>query len=121
MKINWLTLISLLIKIKIIFMQLLNKFKLKFCKMEEEYFNKNEWILELKRLNRDYATEFTSRFKPLILFKKEYTSFIDDSTKEMNNLDNKFDKTKINKFKEINEIRGNIIIKFIVLYKSNFF
>ena len=39
---------------------------------------------------------------------KEFTSFVDDSSKEMDKIERKFDKLRTNKFKEINEIKSNL-------------
>ena len=83
--------------------------------MEEESFNKKDWLINYKKLNRDYATEFNSRFKPLILFKKENTGFIDDCNRETTKMDNNLEKLRKNKTKEISDIKGKyyfIYVKF---------
>jgi hypothetical protein len=77
--------------------------------MEEEAFNKKEWILEYKKYSREFITEFTSRFKPLILFKKDFTSFIDDANREATKSESKYQKIKSNKIKEINDIKGKSV------------
>jgi hypothetical protein len=74
--------------------------------MEEECFVKKDWVLMFKKLARDYSTEYTSRFNPLVLFKKDFTSFIDDSNREATKADEKFAKLQRSKFKEIADIKG---------------
>ncbi|CAI2365033.1 unnamed protein product [Moneuplotes crassus] len=78
--------------------------------MEEESFNKRGWIQKFRNLHREYNQEDISKFKSLILFKKDFTSFIDDSNKEDDKKNNKFISLRKNKIKEVNNIK-KIVLK----------
>ena len=78
--------------------------------MEETNFDKREWIQTFKKYNREFNSEFISRFKPLILFKKDFTNFIDDSNREADKLNNKFITFKKNKVKELGQIKSKILL-----------
>ena len=41
--------------------------------MEENNMDKREWTQIYKKYNREFNQEFISRFKPLVLFKKDFT------------------------------------------------
>lgn len=73
--------------------------------MEEE-FDKKDWVLNYKKMEREFNADFTSRFKSLILYKREDTSFIDDSNREATKLNSQYIKFKDGKVKEINDIKG---------------
>lgn len=76
----------------------------------EEPFDKKNWVIEFKKNSRDYITEAGGVFKPLILFKKDYPTFIDETSKEMSKLDDKFNRLQKSKFKEISDIRDQVLV-----------
>ena len=78
--------------------------------MEQDDFDKKQWTIEFKKNNRDFNTESNSRFKSLISFKKDFLTFVDDTNREINKMDNTFSKLRKNKFKEIFEIRDKVIV-----------
>jgi hypothetical protein len=41
-------------------------------------FNKEQWLRDLKVMNKDWTMEKDQVFKPLILLKKENLAFIED-------------------------------------------
>ncbi len=80
--------------------------------MEENNFNKREWVQTFRNMNREFNQEFIGRFKPLILFKKDFTNFIDDSNKESDKLNNRFQTLRKNKIKQVREMKSKLLIIF---------
>jgi len=55
-----------------------------------ESFNKEQWIRELKQLNKEWNVEKDQVYKPMVILKKEYPTFIDECSKEISKMKSDF-------------------------------